>query len=257
MAETITPTDNKELKGFYDRLDANRDNMFKNLPSYDEFKDVLSDENERKGFYDRLVITNKESKVFKNLPEYNEFSSVLFPETTTDASTDEIPAFTGEQVGIKDPTGIEIPYLKSEEPTIPFAPKPRESYEDYKQRLNKLQRGLGDESPLYNLRGAYEGELEPILEEDGKYHLGSRNPLTGEILKHKNHPTYDKMLKGEEEAGYEIYEVDGKEYSRLKDKGDDEIYEEAKAKEAEEARRFTKEKATDIYNLSNWLCGSE
>lgn len=41
----------------------------------------------------------------------------------------------------------------------------------------------------YNNFGAYTGGLKPELNEDGYYHLGSRNPYTGEILKPKSHPT--------------------------------------------------------------------
>jgi hypothetical protein len=89
-----------------------------------------------------------------------------------------------------------------------------ESYEDYKQRLEKLQKGLGRESDDYNLRGAYEGGLQPELGEDGRYHLGSRNPKTGLILKRKEHPTFWKAVQGEAQAGYLMYKgADGNYYS--------------------------------------------
>jgi len=95
--------------------------------------------------------------------------------------------------------------------------KPKESYESYKTRIGKLNPNLSVETKDYNLKGAYEGGLEPELTNNNgikEYHLGSRNPKTGEILKSKNHPTYDLFLKGEKEAGYEVYEKDGKTYSR-------------------------------------------
>lgn len=90
----------------------------------------------------------------------------------------------------------------------------KKSYEKWKLSLPK---NLQDtDTTLYNLRGAYEGGLVPEMSEDGFYHLGSRNPKTGELLKKKNHPTFYKMIEGEKQAGYEIYEKNGKLYSRPK-----------------------------------------
>lgn len=72
----------------------------------------------------------------------------------------------------------------------PYSIKP--SFEEWK---NALPSNLRNTDPaLYNLRGAYEGGLEPVLEEDGYYHLGSRNPITGEILKTALHPTFNNMI---------------------------------------------------------------
>ncbi len=91
-------------------------------------------------------------------------------------------------------------------------PKPKLTYEQWRNNLpNNLK---NTDTTTYNLRGAYEGGLQPELNEDGSYHLGSRNPLTGEILKLPNHPTWNKMLQGEKEAGYELYKMNGKNYSR-------------------------------------------
>jgi len=57
-------------------------------------------------------------------------------------------------------------------------------YEKWKKALPKnLQQ---TDTTLYNLRGAYEGGLVPEMSEDGMYHLGSRNPKTGELLKIQN-----------------------------------------------------------------------
>lgn len=48
-------------------------------------------------------------------------------------------------------------------------------------------------------------------------HMGSRAPQTGLLLKSQNHPTFGLTLKGEEEAGYEVYKgKDGRMYSRPK-----------------------------------------
>ena len=67
----------------------------------------------------------------------------------------------------------------------------------------------------YNLRGAYRAGLNPELSDDGTYHLGSRDPKTGLLLKGEGHPTYCKMLDGERQAGYEVYKGDdGQMYSR-------------------------------------------
>ena len=89
-------------------------------------------------------------------------------------------------------------------------------YEKWKKALPKnLQQ---TDTTLYNLRGAYEGGLVPEMTEDGLYHLGSRNPKTGELLKSPKHPTFNKMIEGEAQAGYEVYEKNGKLYSRPKSK---------------------------------------
>lgn len=50
------------------------------------------------------------------------------------------------------------------------------------------------------------------LEEEA--HWTSRNPITGQILKREDHPTFDLAVKGEEDAGYQIVRnVDGNLYS--------------------------------------------
>ena len=47
----------------------------------------------------------------------------------------------------------------------------------------------------------------------------SREPKSGQILKGQKHETDDKTVKGEKEAGYEIYKgKDGKYYSKKKGK---------------------------------------
>lgn len=66
----------------------------------------------------------------------------------------------------------------------------------------------------YNNFGAYTGGLKPELNEDGYYHLGSRNPYTGEILKPKSHSTYDKAIQNDAAAGYFPYEKNGITYTK-------------------------------------------
>ncbi len=66
----------------------------------------------------------------------------------------------------------------------------------------------------YNNIGAWSGGLQPTLEDDGYYHLGSRNPYTGEILKPKHHPTYQKAIESEIEAEYYPYEKNGVTYTK-------------------------------------------
>ena len=56
--------------------------------------------------------------------------------------------------------------------------------------------------------------MEPHLEDDGFYHLSSRDPYTGRILKTKNHPTYQKAIQSEINAGYFPYEKDGWTYTK-------------------------------------------
>nr|DAD56669.1 MAG TPA: hypothetical protein [Caudoviricetes sp.] len=66
----------------------------------------------------------------------------------------------------------------------------------------------------YNNVGAWSGGLTPELNEDGYYHLGSRNPITGEILKPKTHPTYQKAIENDIAAGYYPYEKNGRTYTK-------------------------------------------
>lgn len=52
--------------------------------------------------------------------------------------------------------------------------------------------------------------------EEGE-HWTSRNPKTGQLLKREDHPTYNLMVEGEREAGYNVYKgLDGNLYSKPK-----------------------------------------
>lgn len=92
----------------------------------------------------------------------------------------------------------------------------RNKYNDLAYEFWKacLPKNLQKETPNYNLYGAYKGGLQPRLEADGKYHLGSRNPQTGEILKRKGHDTYKLAIDNEIAAGYFPYEKNGVTYTK-------------------------------------------
>ena len=62
----------------------------------------------------------------------------------------------------------------------------------------------------------YETAKKYGIKKDEKGHLPSRAP-SGQILKGRKHPTFEKTLKGEKEAGYKIYKgKNGKYYSKKK-----------------------------------------
>lgn len=67
----------------------------------------------------------------------------------------------------------------------------------YQLYKNNLPSNLQVETDDYDLYGAYESNMQPELNEDGTYHLGSRDPYTGRILKSKQHPTYQKAIEME------------------------------------------------------------
>lgn len=63
----------------------------------------------------------------------------------------------------------------------------------------------------------YESADKYGITPDETGHYQSREPETGLILKGAKHPTFHKTIKGEEDAGYEIYKgEDGRYYSRPK-----------------------------------------
>lgn len=98
-------------------------------------------------------------------------------------------------------------------------------------RTNKAKANREAEKPV---RGARKRPvMEPLLEfdpngtgydyetaraagfkPDETGHWPSRDPSTGLLLKGRGHPTWSKTVKGEKDAGYEIYEKDGRYYSR-------------------------------------------
>lgn len=89
---------------------------------------------------------------------------------------------------------------------------PQLSYWQWKQMLPSNLADTPDWQ--YNNVGAWSGGLTPELNEDGYYHLGSRNPITGEILKPKTHSTYQKAIENDIAAGYYPYEKNGRTYTK-------------------------------------------
>lgn len=84
----------------------------------------------------------------------------------------------------------------------------------YQLYKNNLPSNLQVETDDYDLYGAYESNMQPELNEDGTYHLGSRDPYTGRILKSKQHPTYQKAIESEISAGYFPYEKNNVAYTK-------------------------------------------
>ncbi len=77
----------------------------------------------------------------------------------------------------------------------------------FKAWVNSLPENLRNTNPEeYNLKGAYEAGLKPTWnEEDKSYHLGSRDPKTGEILKSQWHDTFNEALDADKKLGYKPY----------------------------------------------------
>lgn len=62
----------------------------------------------------------------------------------------------------------------------------------------------------YDMRRAFKVGMNPSLEADGKYHLQSRDPRTGRILKAPYHPTYLQAINTDARMGYyPVVDTDG------------------------------------------------
>lgn len=73
----------------------------------------------------------------------------------------------------------------------------------YREWRNSLPDNLKyTDDNIYDMIGAYQAGMQPTLEDDGKYHLGSRDPQTGKILKAPYHPTYLQALNEDARMGY-------------------------------------------------------
>ena len=74
-------------------------------------------------------------------------------------------------------------------------------YRYWRQNLPKNLRETDDN--IYDMRAAYKAGMQPEWnEEDKSYHLGSRDPESGRILKSPNHSTFLKALIEDAELGY-------------------------------------------------------
>lgn len=99
---------------------------------------------------------------------------------------------------------------------------PGKGYWDWRNSLPDNLKYTDDTE--YNMRGAYESGAQPILENDGFYHLPTRNPQTGEILKTSLHPTFWKGLAEDAKIGYNAYFIGDKVYTKSKEEGPIDVY---------------------------------
>lgn len=98
------------------------------------------------------------------------------------------------------------------------------AYNAWRQTLPK---NLQKETPDYDLYGAFQAGLQPEWnDEDKSYHLGSRDPKTGRILKKPGHPTFGQAIYNDMLLGYypiykdgEIYTENPFKYDSGKDSG--------------------------------------
>lgn len=74
------------------------------------------------------------------------------------------------------------------------------NYNIWKSNLPENLRNTNEND--YNMRLAFKTGMQPELNEDGYYHLFSRDPKTGTILKTPHHPTYLKALLEDAKMGY-------------------------------------------------------
>lgn len=75
------------------------------------------------------------------------------------------------------------------------------NYRSWKSQLPRNLRNTNDED--YDMRAAFKAGLQPEWnEEDKSYHLGSRDPKTGRILKSPHHHTFLKALTTDARMGY-------------------------------------------------------
>ena len=74
-------------------------------------------------------------------------------------------------------------------------------YRHWRSRLPKNLRDTNDAD--YDMRAAYKAGMQPEWnDKDKSYHLGSRDPKTGRILKAPHHPTYLQALAADAALGY-------------------------------------------------------
>lgn len=84
----------------------------------------------------------------------------------------------------------------------------------YNQWRSTLPKNLQTETPDYDLYGAFEAGLQPKWDDkDKSYHLGSRDPETGRILKRPTHPTFGKAIWSDMSLGYYPIYRDGEIYT--------------------------------------------
>lgn len=97
----------------------------------------------------------------------------------------------------------------------------------YNQWRSTLPKNLQTETPDYDLYGAFKAGLQPEWnDEDKSYHLGSRDPKTGRMLKKPGHPTFGQAIYNDMLLGYypiykdgEIYTENPFKFNKGKDSG--------------------------------------
>lgn len=88
---------------------------------------------------------------------------------------------------------------------------PGKGYWDWRNSLPDNLKYTDDSE--YDMQAAYESGAQPILENDGLYHLPSRDPRTGRILKKSYHNTYWKALSEDAKLQYEPYWIGNDTYT--------------------------------------------
>lgn len=82
----------------------------------------------------------------------------------------------------------------------PWTMQDEANYRQWRDSLPDNLRDTNDDD--YDMRGAFKAGMQPILESDGKYHLQSRDPKTGRILKAPHHPTFLQAIATDASMGY-------------------------------------------------------
>lgn len=83
-------------------------------------------------------------------------------------------------------------------------------YVDWK---SKLASNLKNETYGYDLYGAYKSGAQQQLEDDGYYHLPTRDPKTNKILKYPSHDTFWLGITEDIKQGYYPQVKDGRTYT--------------------------------------------
>jgi len=101
--------------------------------------------------------------------------------------------------------------------TEKFVPYTEENLEDeeYKNWKSTLPENLQQETEEYDLYGAYKSGMQPVEVAPGEYHMSSRDPKTGKILKSEDHETFSESVIEDDKLGYVTYKSnDGNIYSK-------------------------------------------
>ena len=111
------------------------------------------------------------------------------------------------------------PYKAGQDYEQPIAMDDEQYNEVYSGRDPFYERVWSDdyERPIVRRKADYDvqsAKNAEIYKKDASGHYPSRVPSSGLLLKAPWHESYDKMITAEEEMGYEVYQKDGRDYSR-------------------------------------------